>query len=163
MYVDIQVNNNTIRGIIKNVLPPKHSNNEIIDVELMTGTIGSLIRIVPKSELKEESFRFYNLFFHSRFIFTIWDKYTKETFTIQSISQRTKEVERIAFLFSDESLAHEILSELNQENLAVRRISRQKPIVENFTDENISSFRLNEEQKVMSNRLSALENYYNQF
>ena len=149
MLVEIETNNQIIRGYIKQVIPPKQPNQPI-EVELKSGVIGIIDRIVTTEDVKQESFKFFNLFFHSKHLLTIHHKFTKDIYSVN----------QTGYIFSEESIAIEVLRELNNDNLAIRRISRQKPLLENFKNTNINKFRLNEERIVTTQKLKSLEIYF---
>lgn len=162
MLVDILVNNKKVRGYIKQIIPPRQTNQEI-EVELRSGAVGIINNLVTRNELKQESFKFYNLFFHERHLLTIWNKYTKDTYKIQSKNPKTKQCESTVFIFSNEELANKILRKLKDDDLAIRRISKQKLITENFINENVTHFRLDEQRRIGVKKLNALEEYYSKF
>lgn len=149
MLVEVVKDGGIVRGYIKQVIPPEQPNQPI-EVELKSGVIGTIERIVTRSELNRESFRFYNLFFHSRHLLTIHHKFTKEIYITDGA----------AYIFSDEGISKKVLEELNDDNLAIRRISRQKPIIESFDNSNITKFRLDESMIVSKQRIKKLEEYF---
>lgn len=162
MLVEIIKNEKILKGTIKNVVPP-HLSNGGIEVELTSGTVGLIHKIITKNEIEQATFKFYNLFFHSKHLLTIWNKYTKEPLILSSKNKRTKEIERSTLIFSEEVIAKKVLKELNREELAIRRISRQKPITENFTGDGITHYRLDESRRVNKKRLNQLEEQFTRF
>lgn len=162
MMVEVNLNNEIVRGIIKEVIPPHLSNNDL-EVELTTGSKGPLVRIVTKNEIEQETFKFYNLFFHSRHLLTIWNKYTKKTLLLRTSNKRTAQVEYAAMLFSSEEIAKKFLEELDDKDHAIRRISRQIPITENFKNEMVTHYRLDESRRLNEQRLNQLEEQFARF
>lgn len=162
MCVDVEVGEDAVRGFIKRILPYKKGESEV-KVELRSGTVGDVLSLVTKSEYEKDKFKFYNLFFHSKYRVTIWNKQTKELFVHVLKNPVTQHTERTAYIFSDNETAQAFLKELNKSDLAIRRISRQKPILDSFKGVTVDSFRLDEQRKVTKAKLKELEHYFNQF
>jgi len=60
----------------------------------------------------------------------------------------TKKVEKVALLFNDEKIVTEILNQLKNSDYMVRRINRNKPIVDNFKTLNVQYFNINKDRKL---------------
>lgn len=161
MCVDINVSGNVVRGYIAKVL--YDPNDRDVRVRLKTGTEGTIHRIVTKAQLEKETFTFYNVFFHAKHLLSIWNKETNRYFISPIKRPGGQPPEQTAFLFSDETLAKEFLQELQKPELALRRISRRKTVLENFDKETIVSFRLDEQRKVTKAKMKQLEAHFTRF
>lgn len=159
--MDIKVSDDLVRGYIAKVL---YDPNECeVRVRLKTGTEGVVHNIVTKAQLEKETFKFYNLFFHSKHLLTIWDKHAKQSYISPIRLNSAGDAERTAFVFSDEDLAKAFLQELGRPELALRRISRRKTVLENFSKESVDAFRLNEQRKVSNVKMKRLEEHFSRF
>lgn len=157
LEVDILTEDNrTVRGFINHIYPGKKKQVDI-DVALYSGEMGVVSHIVTQEEKARDTFRFYNLFFYSRYMVTIMHKQNQDVFLDRIQYSGRDDYERVAYLFSDEKKALTFLLKRGNDDLAIKRVSRKKPLVENFKKQPIDYFYLDDERKVTPSRLDENE------
>lgn len=161
MYVDIEYLDSLKRGYIKKIYPKGKTPSDV-KVELVSGEVGIVYHLVTKEEFKREKFKYYNLFIHARGIVTIADKYTKEILVDKVVHPNRRVVERTAYLFSEEKTALDFLLKRGEDNLAIKRISRKKPLVENFNNLEVDAFHINNQRKISLTKLNEYESKFKQ-
>jgi len=147
------------RGFIQEIIT-KDNRAKKISVRLTVGKKGIVQRILTKDEIKKENFKFYNLFFFEKYIYSIWNKKTNKYLVINYLNAGLEKNEKTAFLFTEEKSAKEFLSIINNPDYMVKSINRKKPIVENFKTLEIEYFRINTERKLSYERLIEWEAYF---
>lgn len=140
------------RGYIKEIIT-KEKTAKFVTVLLTNGLKGRVKHIVTKDEVRLENFKFYNNFFYLKEIYSIYDKKKREYVSIPYRNNLTKKIENTAFLFSEKSIALEILKLLNQSNYMITNINRRKPIVENFKEIDINFFSIDKKHKLSHDKL----------
>lgn len=153
--VDIYKGDELIRGLVKEIYPRKRKDE--VKVSIHTGDVGYVYKVVTKHEIKQERFKFYNLFFYSKHLLTIANKNNQKVLIDSLFYQSTGKTEETAYLFSNEEDAKAFLSERGDSIYAYKRISKKKYIIDNFKKENIDYFYLNNQRKISANRLNEYE------
>ena len=125
------------RGYVKNVLSKKECSKGI-KVELTSGEVGNVKRIVTKDIIKKENFKFYNEFLNYSKIFSIYNKEENVFLEVNRVNKNTKQVEKIAFLFTNVELGRYMCNKLNKEEdtkrYCLKAISRKRNISSNFRE-----------------------------
>ncbi|MDF2879660.1 MAG: hypothetical protein K0R54_217 [Clostridiaceae bacterium] len=150
---------NITRGYITEIIT-KDNRAKKISVILNNGRKGIVNHIITKDELKTENFKFYNLFFYDKNIYSIWDKKANKYLVIERVNKRLGNIERVAFLFNNDLIAKEILGVLDNKDYMIKTINRKKPIIENFKTLKIDFFNINKDRRLSYDRLIEWENKF---
>lgn len=147
------------RGYILKIIT-KDGRAKKITVILTSGKKGIVKRIITKEELKRENFKFYNIFFFDKKIYSIWNKKENKYLVVDHLNKTSGNIEKLAFLFNDNTIAQKVLSQLNDKDYMLRCINRKKDIVENFKTLDIQFFSINQDRKLSYERLIEWESYF---
>lgn len=147
------------RGYIREIVT-KGNTAKKITVILTSGKKGTVKKIVTKEDVKRENFKFYNIFFFDKKIYSIWDRKNNKYLVMDHLNKTSGTKERLSFLFNDYKIGQDVLNKLNNDNYMLRAINRKKPIVENFKTLNVEYFSINRDRKLSFGRLVEWENYF---
>lgn len=156
MLVEIDSQNAVIRGYIKNIIT-KTNTAERVKVELKSGDIGYVEHLVTRDEMKIEQLKYYNHFFYAKTITSIWDKQSNKYLVTPVFNERKQKDDLFAYLFTDDTVAKRVLSDLGDDRYMLRSIKRHKPISENFKTLDHTHYRINEERKITLKNLNERE------
>lgn len=159
MLVEIEAENEIYRGYIEEVIT-KTNQAKKVNVRLKTGEVGSVVHLVTREEMDMERFIYYNHFLSTQKIASIWDRKVNKYFILEAQYPKKSETRRYAYLFTDEAIANDVLSSLNDDRYMLRWINRKKKINENFKTLDVTHFRVNEERRVSVSYLSEREDDY---
>lgn len=166
MMVDILADEDKLsgritRGYISTVIS-KADSKKGIKVELTSGIKGIAQHIPTKDSVKLENFKFYNRFFFTSKLYSIWNNAERKYFVMNYQNRTTEHIEQTVFLFDSKEEAQVFLNELNLDKklFTVKEINRKKPIVENFKTLNVDYFRINKERKLSYGRMVEWEFYF---
>lgn len=152
-------NDALVTGYIAKILTKKATAKQV-KVELTSGIQGVVDELVSQDAFEREKFRFYNLFFFDKHIYSIWDKKRKRYLVLMIPNEKKQRQERTAFLFNDEAAAKKMLASLADDTFMLRELNRKKPIPANFKTLTIEFFRINEERKLSFKKLTEMEQFY---
>lgn len=150
------------RGYVKKILS-KSDNDKGIKVLLTNGRKGRIEEIYSKYEIKKENFKFYNKFFHSKKIFTLWDKKNGKYVVIMRQNKITNKNEMVSFLFSDIEVGREYVKKLNNKDIVIKGINSKIKVTDNFKDLGIKKFIIDNKKKTSCENLIKWEEYVTQY
>lgn len=160
MLVEILSDNECYRGYIQEITTKTNSAKKV-KVVLNDGQIGYVDHIVTKEEFDSEQFKFYNLFFYEKEIYSIWNKRERK-YLVDMVSNVSRQVtEPTGFLFTDKKVAKDVLKAMDCDLLMLKKLNRRKLISENFKTCDVKFFRINEMRKVSLKKLNERETFYN--
>ena len=163
LLVEVLVGDNEIvRGKIKNIKSKTVPKDKMIKVELRDGTIGKVIKIVTNSDVELENFKFFNILFFEKEIYSIFNTSDRKYQLIK------KEVTsdtglRYLFIFSNKQDAENTCKKINDKlnNCKVTKLNMSKKISENFKYvNNIDYIIINNAKKVSFEKFKQLENEF---
>lgn len=167
MLVDIvlkadQPTGKLTRGYVARILTKSPTHHRGIKVELANGKgIGRVQNIPSKEDIRLENFKFYNKFFFSDKIYSIWDS-ERETYLVIDYINGKGVTEKTSFLFETHEQARSFLNGTKYDSklYPVREINRRKPIADNFSKIGTEFLRINKERKLSMDKLREWENYF---
>ena len=153
------------QGCIKRVISNKDCKKGI-KVELTNGAIGHVKGVPSKSEIKKETFKFYNTFFYQDTIYGIWDKAKNKFLVLERINRITNNIEKTMLLFSSSEIAEEKIkgTSLDNKNFSIRTLRKKnKSIDKFFKDYDIDVYSIDMNRKLTKLRMKELEEYFKSF
>lgn len=159
MLVEIEVNKQVIRGYIQEIITKTNQASKV-RVSLKTGEIGHVIHIVTREEMEMERFKYYNQLFHAKGLSSIWDRKQNKYFVLEELHPTLSSSRRYAYLFTDQQIANDVLSSLNDERYMLRELNPKRKISENFKTLELTHYRINEERKVTVQHLDEREHNF---
>jgi len=149
-----------VRGYISKILSQTNSDKGI-KVLLHNGVEGKVESIITEQQVKTENFKYYNLFFFEKYLYTIYNQETKEYLNYSHTLQNGKK-ENILFLYTSESAIKEFVkgTSFEKKPYAIRRISRTKKLKQIFSNMQIDVVRINNERKIQWLKLQEWEDYF---
>lgn len=155
--VDIAIGEDTIiRGRIKQVKSKTTPKDGMYKVELNNGSIGKVLKIVSNNEVELENFKFFNILFYSKNVYSIYN-YEKQNYT--TINKKDSNLEYI-LIFTNESEALKTLNKSKEKfaNCKVNKLHPNKKISENFKKVNkVDYVIINNTKKVSFKKFKELE------
>lgn len=108
MYVEIIIGDRELkRGKIKRIISKEKRKDGMVKVELITGEQGRVVKILTRDDFELENFKFFNLFFHSKEHYIIYNSKKRENLVITK-ERKGLEVKHF-IIFSDKKLAESVL------------------------------------------------------
>ncbi|WPS85600.1 YwbE family protein (plasmid) [Brevibacillus halotolerans] len=164
MLVDIvkkvdQPTGKLTRGYVRRILTNSPNHHRGIKVELTTGDIGRIQRILSKEDIRLENFKFYNKFFFRKKIFSIWDSANRHYLIVDHYNVAKHSTEKISFLFESAENARTFMkgTKFDSKDFPIREINRNKPIADSFTKIGTEFIRINIERKLSMDKLKEWE------
>ena len=169
MLVDIvkiedRLSQNHTRGYVMEIISNSNTKKGIL-VKLTTGEVGNVKKILTQEDIKSENFKFWNLFFYSKQIYTIWDKKNKNILVINHKNKYTSKIEKTSMIFDSENIAKDFIKDTiyDNSNYMISRLNMNKRIHENLKKINIDVVRININKRVFFDRFIELENHFHKF
>lgn len=128
-------------------------------VELTNGSVGKVIKIVSKDEVDLENFKFFNILFYSKEVYSIYNCDLQNYFTI---NKKDSELQHI-LIFTDKEEAYTTINKSKEKfnNCKVNKLHPKKRISENFKKVNkIDYVIINNTKKVSFKKFKELENEF---
>ena len=158
--VDIIIGEGTIkRGRIKELKSKTTPKDKMHKVELTNGLIGKVIKIVSKDEVELENFKFFNILFYSKEVYSI---YNCEQRNYTTINKKDSELQHI-LIFTGKEEASDMINKSKEKfnNCKVNKLHPNKRISENFKKVNkIDYVIINNTKKVSFSKFKELENQF---
>ncbi len=150
------------RGFVGEIISHSITKRGVL-VRLTTGEEGNVKKVVTQEELKAENFKFWNIFFFTPVLYSIWDSENRKFVVIDHINNNTGVLERTALLFDSKEIANTFIKGTiyTAKNYRIHELNHIKRIPENFKTLKVDYFRVNITKKIAFGRLIELEEFFN--
>lgn len=149
------------RGYVVEILTKSPQHHRGIKVRLSNGAVGRVQEIPSKEDIRLENFKFYNIFFQAKKLYSIWNS-ESETYLVIDHMNTKGVAEKTSFVFDTHEQASSFLKGTKYESKTypVREINRKKFIADNFAKIGTEFVRINKERKLSLDKLREWENYF---
>lgn len=165
MLVDVRFNGGEIdRGYIEKVDSIENNKKGIL-VTLTKGIKGRVVGVPSENEIKKENFRFYNLFFHSKEIYSIYDKKARKYLTLPIFNKTINENENTVLMFTDKEEVDKAYLFFNLDNsqYITNKIDTRKEFLKSFKMLEYSVIRINIKRKLTLELFCSYERKFKTF
>lgn len=127
--------------------------NKVIKVELTCGTVGKVIKIITKDDLKTENFKYFNKLFYLKDVYSVYDNNNRTYKTILN-----KKGSLCVVIFTDKDDCNSFINNKIGNKCSCAKLNMNKNISENFHKiEHIDYIIINNEKIVEFKKFKALE------
>lgn len=157
LLVEIRVDKTAdtyVKGYIQKILS-QDKTDKGVKVELTSGVIGRVERIVPAHELKKENFKFYNELLYKSSLFSIWDNDTKLFHCYEPNNQN-----KYCFISESKENVQSLIEKLQLDNkrFTVRALPRNSSLSSIFQKQMPLHILINGNRKIAFSKLCDIEN-----
>lgn len=160
MYVEILIGDTELkRGKIKSVISKTTPKDGLIRVELVSGDIGKCVKIISKDEIEIENFKFFNLFLHNKYYYSLYNNEQRQYFFLERTYKHNIKARNL-MLFSSKERAEETLNKSNhlKNNYNVVRLNPNKKLSDIVKDIPCHLLIIDLSKVITKNKLKELEN-----
>ena len=165
MYVEIETENGSLeKGYVKDILSKKNDKNGVKVSIYNNGNsnifIGNIVNIPTKSSIHKENFKYYNLLFSNKEIYTLIFNDTQNIYTLKIISNG-KEFKAI-LIFTDVEMLNTFSekNKLKDKGVISKRFTRKMPVEEYFKKIEHDFIIINGSKMISKSKFYNIEQYF---
>ena len=165
MYVHIRITDDKeSQGYIKSI-DTMSDNEKGIKVTLTNGEKGKVIHVPTVNEIKKESFKFYNLFFYSKELFSIYNIKERKYLNLSIVNKKNGIAENTIFIFTNREEANKAIElfELDNKIYNLNKLKTSNNILNAFKTLQYDVVRINMNRKLTKELFIDYENRFKSF